>query len=481
MATKKKDAVNMPEQRLSYNALRVIGGRISEECNSDLSYPRSIDTYKMMFKDATIAPAMTYMEMSIAQAEWDVKAPEGCSEETKKRTEIIRSMMHDMESTWTDFIRNAATHNRYGFAPVEKIYRKRLKKNGSRWDDGVYGIANLVLIAQDSVDGWRFDESGRKVLGIEQTANKPTNKNDIYGGKVDEVFIPRNKFMLFRADPQKDSPIGTSPLNAVYVAWRYKTELEKFESMGISNDLRGFKVIKIPPRYMADDASEDEKKTLEIFKEILRSIHNGEQSGVLLPQQWDENGKPLFEFDVKSIMGQAAHDINGIITRYKKEIVSGILAPLMMSGQDGGGSFALTESLKDITDLVVVTRLKEIREVLNHDLIPQIYQVNGWDMTEMPKFTYEDFTQVTLDELSKTLQRIASVGGLVLGAEQMNWIHEQVGLPAAFQDVEITIEEAREVATGDTSRAGDGMDVGKFSGTSDKVSEQDNSISNMEN
>ena len=77
---------------------------------------------------------------------------------------------------------------------------------------GVYGIANLVLIAQDSVDGWRFDESGRKVLGIEQTANKPTNKNDIYGGKVDEVFIPRNKFMLFRADPQKDSPIGTSPL-----------------------------------------------------------------------------------------------------------------------------------------------------------------------------------------------------------------------------------------------------------------------------
>ena len=109
---------------------------------------------------------------------------------------------------------------------------------------------------------------------------------------------------------------------------------------------------------------------------------------------------------------------------------------------------SLSLSLKDITDLVVVTRLKEIREVLNHDLIPQIYQVNGWDMTEMPKFTYEDFTQVTLDELSKTLQRIASVGGLVLGAEQMNWIHEQVGLPAAFQDVEITIEEAREVATG---------------------------------
>lgn len=470
----------MPEQRLSHNALRVIGGRIEEECNRDLTYPQCIETYKLMFKDATIAPAMTYMEMSIAQSEWTVVAPEGASEETRKRTKIINTMLDDMDCTWTDFIRAAATHNRFGFAPVEKVYRKRERSKGSKYNDGYYGIADLPLIAQDSIDGWRYDNTGRKLLGIEQKTRRPSNKGSSYG-QADEVFIPRNKFMLFRADPQKDSPLGTSPLNSVYTAWRFKTELERHESMGVSKEMRGFKVIKIPPRYMADDATEEEKKTLNIFKDILRSIHNGEQSGVLLPQQFDDNGKPLFEFEVKSVMGTASHDLNEIITRFKKEIVTGILSPQLMAGQEGGGSFALSQTLKDITDVVISTRLKEIRDVLNHDLIPQIYEVNGWDAEEIPFFVYDDFTQVSLDDLSKAVQRISSVGGLVLGAEQMNWLHEQIGLPEAFESEDIPIEEAREVATGNTSRAGDGMEVGKFSGTSDKVADTDTSISNLEN
>ena len=86
----------------------------------------------------------------------------------------------------------------------------------------------------------------------------------------EKVDIPRHKFMLFRADPQKDSPIGTSPLNSVYTAWRFKTQLEMYESTSIAQDLRGLKVIKIPPRYLSEDATEDEKQTAEAFREIKK-------------------------------------------------------------------------------------------------------------------------------------------------------------------------------------------------------------------
>lgn len=481
--SEKKSPLKFPEQQLGMNALHVVAGSIMEECNKDLQWPHCIETYKNMFKDSTISSALNYMEMSIAQADWEIKVPEGASEKTKIRAEIISSMMHDMEHTWGDFIRVASTHNRYGFSAVEKVYYKRTKENGSKFNDGYYGIRCLPLIAQDSIEAWEFDKrTKRKLVGIHQRVLSPTNKNDGGTYQESEVFIPRNKFMLFRADPQKDSPIGTSPLNAVYMAWRFKTALEQHESTSIAQEVRGLKEIKIPSRYLSEDATDDEKATVAHFQKILSLMHRGENSGILIPSDIDsQSGKPMFEFNVKSVMGQVAHNINDIIGRYKKEIVTGILAPQLTIGQDGSGSFALADSLKDITRVVIGARLKEIRDVLNHDLIPQIYQINGWEADELPYFSFEDFRQISPDDFSKSIQRMAAVGALVLNAKVINHIHDFYGLPAAFEDETIDIEEVREFTNTPTSRSGDGMAVGKFHGTSDRVAQEDKSISNLEN
>ena len=59
------------------------------------------------------------------------------------------------------------------------------------------------------------------------------------------IFLDTNSCCLGQTH-KKDSPIGTSPLNSVYTAWRFKTQLEMYESTSIAQDLRGLKVIKIP-------------------------------------------------------------------------------------------------------------------------------------------------------------------------------------------------------------------------------------------
>jgi len=217
----------------SFNGLKVLSGQILEDCNQDLRWPYCMETYKMMFKDATISPALNFMEMQIAKTEWKVKIPEGYEEQLKDKADFLVSCMDDMEHTWNDFIRRAATFNRYGFAPVEKVYRKRSKSSGSKYNDGLYGLRCLPLISQDTVDGWQWTEDGRYLSGLDQMVNKPAGKNKVTTFTNETVFIPRNKFLLFRADPQKDSPIGTSPLSGVYVAWRFKTELERYESTGV--------------------------------------------------------------------------------------------------------------------------------------------------------------------------------------------------------------------------------------------------------
>lgn len=466
----------------SYNGLNVIAGRIYEECNADLRWPGCIETYKKMAKDATVAPALQLLEMYIAKVDWKVKIPEGYEEQLEDKAEFLKSVMDDMEHSWTDFIKEAATINRYGFAPIEKVYRKRTRKNGSKHNDGLYGLKSLPLIAQDSIDSWTWSADGRKLTGLVQAVNIPTGKDKIQTFRRDFITIPKKKFILFRADPQKDNPVGTSPLNSVYVAWRFKTEIEKFESVSISQDLRGMKVIKVPPRYLDANASEDDKKTAEYFREILRSLHRGEQSGVLLPQAYDEQGKPLFEFNVVSVMGNAAHDLDKIISRYRTEIVTGLLNPQLILGQGGSGSFALADALGKVTNTVIQARLREIRDQLNHDLIPQLWQLNGWDTSVTPYFEFNDVDSFNIDDLSKFIQRVAAAGLIKVDAETVNWIAAQVGMPTPFDVDPENDEELRSKLTGFTSNAGEGMEIGTTGdGTAKSLSPTDTTSANKEN
>lgn len=485
MALKEDEApLKLETNQISYNGLYVLSGQIAEECNNDLRWPDCIDTYKNMAKDATISPALNLMEMQIAEADWSVKIPEGYEGQLKDKAKFIESVMLDMEHTWNDFIRTTATFSRYGFAPMEKVFRVRKRSEGSRFDDGLYGLRKLPLIAQDTISSWEWSEDGRSLTGIKQKKNIPKGKGQLQNISLNEdILIPRNKFILFRADPQKDSPIGTSPLNSVYMAWRFKSELEKFESISIANDLRGMKVFKIPPRYMSESASEEEKATYEVFKTMLRGLHMGDQSGVIIPQAFDDNGKPLFDFEVISILGQSAHNLNDVVERYKKAIITGILNPRLILGQDGSGSFALSESLGEVTSTVVKARLKEIRDQLNHDLIPQLFAINGWDTSVLPYFTFNLPDSVSIDDLGKFIQRVSSVGLIKQDATTVNWIASKLGMPTPFDDVTQDIEEVREQLTGYSSRGGEGMETAG-EGTSKGVFSSDSgdaSAGNMEN
>lgn len=207
-----------------------------------------------------------------------------------------------------------------------------------------------------------------------------------------------------------------------------------------------------------------------------------EQSGLILPQVLDEQGEQYFKFDVISITGQKAHDVHAVINRYKNEIISSLMASQLVLGQDGGGSFSLAESLQGISDMAIESKLIEIQEQLNHDLVVQLFQLNGWDTSVMPYFSFGDLKSPDLDVLSKFIQRTAAVGMMSQDAKTINWIAEQANMPLPFTDPTIPIDEARTQLTGTTSRSGDGMESGLPSGTGSADGESgDSSIANGEN
>lgn len=468
--------------------LVTLGGKIFEECQYELQWPQAIHTFKEMQKDASISAALDYVDNKVATAKWVVRTPDG-AKDLDDKTSFVRQVMDDMENPWSDFIRLAGSFGRYGFSAIEKVYRLRRRGKGSKYDDGLIGIKKLAPRGQDTIDGWRW--KNKDLVGLYQMVSESVNTDDYDGwgyieteSETTRKFIPRKKFLLFRHNPQKDSPYGTSPLNAVWGAWKLKNAYQESEALKTAQEINAFKVLYIPPEYLTKDASEDRKKTLEYFKNALKYAHQARESGLILPYLTDERGGKMFDFRVESITGVSSTDNNEIIERYTREILVGLFADVLAMGQAGGGSFSLADSKMTVIDLAVKARLDEIKNQLNHDLIPQLFAMNGWDTTITPYFDYELPQEYSLDDVSKFVQRIKAVGFLPINAKVVNWLMRSANIPFSVAE-DIPQEELEELLQVDksTSRSGDSLNTktGGMSGTSDELSEEDTSISNVEN
>lgn len=472
--------IRMGQQSVS--GLNVISGMLFEEKDAALRWPYAVFTYKDMLRDATIAPAINLIEMAVARVPWLIKTPAGMDEKLAEQKRFLEEVMMDMDMPWNTFIKQAATHNSYGFALTEKVYRKREYATGSKFNDGRIGLKKLAPIPQSSVDSWVFSDKGRNLSGVNQRPAIISNRNDtvmVVDNKL--IEIPRKKFLLFRNNPIKDNPEGQSPLNDCYIAWRYKKALEEAEAIGVSSDLRGMKVLYLPPQYLAEDADPEMKAVRDYYERGLTLLHKNEQSSMILPMVRDDKGNKLFELDLVSVMGQKAHDTRAIINGYKKEIITCLHASQLILGQEGGGSYSLAESQSSVSKMVIDARLIEIRDQLNHDLIPQLFRLNGWDVVNTPYFEFGEIAEESLDEISKFIQRIGAVGLIPKTAESVNWITDRLGMPPQF-DGDETTEQISPELTGYESGAAEGMAAGTSgNGTAKSSSARDSSVANRSN
>jgi hypothetical protein len=466
---------------ISTIGLKVSNDKIYEEMKKELRWPTVITTYKQMSYDATIASAIELFEMMIARVEWSVEPPVDATPEQQKKAKFIEQCKDDMEHTWMEFIQEITTYLTYGFSVHEKVYRRRLPETGSKYSDGLVGWKKLPVRSQDTIEKFKFSPDGRDVIGVEQDLSASYDLNRFRNILTDsnKINIPRKKFLLFRTNPKRNNPEGNSPLKKVYFAWKYRTLIEEQEAIGISRDMVGMPVIKIPPRYMSEDATPEEKGIYDHYQKIIRNIHNNEQSGLVLPQAHDpETRQPLFDFTLMGVQGGKQYDTDKIIKRWDNKILTLLFADFLKMGQDQVGSFALAGEKTSLMTMAVEARLQEMSNTLNSDLIPQTFKMNGWSDTDYPKFKFGDLNEVDLEEFSKAIQRVFSVNAIEADRPVMNKIRTTIfKVDPKAEDAPVNKDELPKIE----SRSGDGMAKGSSNGTSDSAAETDTSASNADN
>lgn len=455
----------------------LFNGITQNEIKKELNWPESLNTYKLMSMHPAVSAPLNLFDSMVTKANLRVIPPKDATEEEKNQTALVESMFEDMEHSLEDFLKDAMTASRYGFAPIEKVYRKRTKASGSVFDDGIIGIKKLALRNQKSIKKFIFDESGNEVLGLTQDIsgmNDPYNRFN--SRKESEINIPRNKFMLVTFGNERTNPYGVSPLREAYIHWKYLQAIEELEAMSVVKDINGLPVLSLPVQYMSADASPEQKAQLEMFKNIMRNLQQGSQSSMILPSAYDpETRQPLFKIDLLTQDGKKNFDLNKIKEYYRTNIFIALGADILLMGNTSAGSFALGSIKNSLTGSVAEDFLRSIIQVINNDLIKQLYELNGWDVSRRCKIDIEGFDQESLDELGKFIQRVTSVGLMPKTEEVVNLVLNNLGLDDLPEGTDVA-----EVLSDNTSRAGDGM-VTPGEGTATNVSGNDTSSLNAEN
>jgi hypothetical protein len=462
-------------------SLQTTNGYIIQEPNRAFRYPAMIKVVDEMRLCPSVATALNAYRLLMNRVEWDVEPPVGATPQQVERAKFIKSCMDDMTESWKATTANWFDYLEYGSHVSEKVFRRRLRKNGSKFDDGLVGLKKIAPRSRASLQRWDFSPDGRELLGVEQTL-RYMDKSYLYMDQLDGqglLYIPREKFLLFTCDGYLGNPDGNSFLKAIYLAYKQLTLLQDQLLLGIAKDAQGILKIEVPPRYLDANASDSDKAVLAGFQAIIQNYNAGTQRGLLVPAIADPESKlPMFTYELMEMKGTAKYDVEAAIKRLEGNILDAMSCGILKMGMDTAGSFSAQDGDTNILTLAVGHRLQEVAEVLNHDLIPQLFALNGWSDTDLPKFVHRDISGVSMEEFSKLVQRTASVGLLPVNRSVVNRILEVGGFEVEPDDAPIKPEEM----AGFQSNAGKGMSSPTGEGTrTNSFGGNDSSTGNNEN
>lgn len=449
--------INLSEVGLT--GLAVTNGTIIEEANRVFRYPQFLKTVNEMRTDPTVNAALNVYRMMMTRVKWTVQPPDNATSTDKQRAAFVQSCMDDMENTWPQFMSEVITYLEYGFSVQEKVFRRRLTRNGSKYNDNLVGLRKITPRSQETIRHWNFTEDGRELVSVGQSVKNMEN-GQRYQKIVDPttglITISRDKFLLFSADSIKGNPEGKSILKSVYLPYKQLTLLKDQLLLGIAKDLAAIPIMGLPPKMMAADADPADVAAYNAFKQMMANVANGTQKGIAFPLMYDENGNKVFDFQLLEAKGQSKFDLPLTIKQLQNDILVALSADVITLGTDMQGSFSIKDTKTNLCAMAVEHRLNEIRDVLNGDLLRQLFALNGWSQERMPTFEFGDIADVDSEAFSKMVQRAASVGLIEVDRAWLNKIREVGGVGRLPDDAPIDKENLSLAA----SKAGDGMEPG---------------------
>lgn len=394
---------------------------------------------EMKDNDPVIGAILMAFEMLIRAAEFRIEAADESPQAEDARL-FVEQCFEDMEGTVDDFLAEVLTFLPFGFSVFEVVYKTRGGRKSSdparysQFDDGRYGIRKLAPRAQWTIDKFLTDENGT-ITGVRQSA---------MGLKLGAVDIPVEKMLHFRTSTVNNDPSGRSILRNAFTSYHYASHIQMIEAIAVEREMNGIPIGKIPSEYLGESASAAQQSFTTAFKKILRDVKFNDQGFILIPSDVYENDDgtktsiPLVEFGLVTAQGTRSIPIGDVILRHQQNIARSVMADFLMLGSGDKGSFALSKSKTDLFLAAAAGYTEAIAAVLNRQLLPRLWEINGFDAALMPRVAFGDIAPVNLAELGAFVRDIAGAGlPLFPDDETENTIRRAAGFPEKSTDPDI--------------------------------------------
>ena len=385
-----------------------------EEYDPDLRSIRGVRIYDQMRKsDPVIATGLRLITWTITQSKWRVD-PGGKSSADIEAAKFLESCMHDMSSTWIDFIRENLTMLAFGWVLNEIVYKVRNGQDAnppSRYDDGRIGWRKSMSLSQESLLRWEFDPKDGSLLGMTQQLEN--------GGAV---TVPIEKCVLFRMEKERNNPEGNSLLRPAYGPWYKKTNIEEIEAIGIERDLTGVLIIK-PPIGASEDDKDQAIKLLEQYKA-------DDMTGFVAPRVVS-GPDGAWDFQIINSPGNKSIDTDKVLQRYELQIMRAFLTQfLMLGGTSGGGSYALAWIHENAFQIAIQSILQTLEETINRFMVVPLFRVNNFPgITKLPQIKSSKIAKPEMDKFAKAMNDLITAGALTPGRDLEDFIRTEFNFP----------------------------------------------------
>ena len=417
-----------PMQAQGVPGFQAFGGYIARrEKNGELiGSQRWTTASDILTNVSVIAASMRFILNLVARPTWRFE-PADDSKEAEEMAEFMEDLIYDLDTSWTRVVRRMAMYRYFGFGMHEWVAKKN--------DDGKVVLESLDSRPCHSIDRWDLDENG-KVIGVWQ--------RDPQTGQ--EVYLPRKKVVYLVDDAMTDLPDGMGWFRHLAEPANALRALLDLERIGFERDLRGTPIGRAPIRKLNEMVQSG-----QLTQEQVNDMVNGLKSFVALERKTSETGIVLdsspYESKTDSGVspGAALHwgldlltgepasmeALGKAVNRLATDMALIMGTDVILTGRDGEGSRALSEDKSRNLYLSVNSMLGDIAEAVDRDVIPIIWEMNGFDDKLRPTASPEDVSFRDVKDVADTLATMVDAGYMLAPDDPaFDYLRDLPGLPA---------------------------------------------------